>query len=44
MFLEADPDSIKEVYVSESFFEKGTAREKLDMYYPNEKIYVDSSK
>ena len=30
MFLEADMDRIKEVYVSESFFEKGTAREKIE--------------
>ena len=29
MFLEADIDKIKEVYVSESFFKKGTAKEKL---------------
>jgi len=29
MFLEADPDKIKEVYVSESFYEKGTAKEKI---------------
>ena len=30
MFLEADMEIIKEVYVSESFFEKGTAREKME--------------
>ena len=30
MFLEADVDKIKEVYVSESFFEKGIAKEKLE--------------
>ena len=30
MFLEAELDTIKEVYVSESFFEKGTAREKIE--------------
>ena len=30
MFLEAAPEMIKEVYVSESFYEKGTAREKLE--------------
>ena len=30
MFLEADTDRIKEVYVSESFWEKGTAREKIE--------------
>lgn len=30
MFLEADLDKIKEVYVSESFFEKGTAKEKIE--------------
>ena len=30
MFLEADMDRIKEVYVSESFFEKETAREKIE--------------
>ena len=30
MFLEAQLDTIKEVYVSESFYEKGTAREKLE--------------
>lgn len=30
MFLEADIHKIKEVYVSESFFEKGTAREKIE--------------
>lgn len=30
MFLEADPERIMEVYVSESFFEKGTAKEKLE--------------
>ena len=30
MFQEADKDRIKEVYVSESFYEKGTAREKLE--------------
>lgn len=30
MFLEADPDKIKEVYVSESFFEKGIAKEKIE--------------
>ena len=29
MFLEADLDKIKELYVSESFYEKGTAREKI---------------
>ena len=29
MFLEAAPENIMEVYVSESFFEKGTAKEKL---------------
>ena len=29
MFLEADPEKIEEVYISESFFEKGAAREKL---------------
>ena len=29
MFLEAKPDKIKEVYVSESFYKKGTAKEKL---------------
>ena len=30
MFLEAAPEMIKEVYVSESFYEKGTAREKIE--------------
>lgn len=30
MFLEADMDKIKEVYVSESFYEKGMVREKLE--------------
>ena len=30
MFLEADPDKIKEVYVSQSFYEKGVAREKIE--------------
>ena len=30
MFLEADMKIIKEVYVSESFYEKGTAREKME--------------
>ena len=30
MFLEADPDKIKEVYVSQSFYEKGFAREKIE--------------
>lgn len=30
MFLEADIDKIKEIYVSESFYEKGTAREKIE--------------
>lgn len=30
MFLEAEPDKIKEVYVSKSFYEKGTAREKIE--------------
>ena len=30
MFLEADMDRIKEVYVSESFYEKGNAREKIE--------------
>ena len=30
MFLEAEPDKIKEVYVSESFYEKGTVREKIE--------------
>lgn len=30
MFLEADCDKIKEVYVSESFYEKGTVREKIE--------------
>ena len=30
MFLEAEPDKIKEVYVSESFYEKGNAREKIE--------------
>ena len=30
MFLEADPDKIKEVYVSESFYEKGVALEKIE--------------
>lgn len=30
MFMEADLDIIKEVYVSKSFYEKGTAREKLE--------------
>ncbi len=30
MFLEADTDKIKEVYVSKSFFDKGTAREKIE--------------
>lgn len=30
MFLEADLDKIKEVYVSEAFYEKGSAREKLE--------------
>ena len=29
MFLEADLEIIKEVYVSESFYEKGTAKEKI---------------
>ena len=30
MFMEADLEMIKEVYVSESFYEKGTAREKIE--------------
>lgn len=30
MFLEADSEIIKEVYISESFYEKGTAREKIE--------------
>lgn len=30
MFLEAAPDKIKEVYVSESFYVKGIAREKIE--------------
>lgn len=30
MFLEADTDKIKEVYVSVSFYEKGAAREKIE--------------
>ena len=30
MFLEAAPEMIKEVYVSEIFYEKGTAREKIE--------------
>ena len=30
MFLEADLEQIKEVYVSESFYGKGTAREKIE--------------
>ena len=30
MFLEAETDKIMEVYVSESFYEKGTAREKIE--------------
>ena len=30
MFLEADPQQIKEVYVSQSFYEKNVAREKLE--------------
>lgn len=30
MFLEADTEKIKEVYVSRSFYEKGTAREKIE--------------
>ena len=30
MFLEADPDKIKEVYVSKAFFDKGMAREKIE--------------
>lgn len=30
MFLEAEPDKIKEVYVSESFFEKGIAIDKIE--------------
>ena len=30
MFLEASPDRIKEVYVSQSFYEKGIGREKIE--------------
>lgn len=30
MFQEAESDKIKEVYVSESFYEKGTAKEKIE--------------
>ena len=30
MFQEAETDKIKEVYVSESFYEKGMAREKIE--------------
>ena len=30
MFQEAEPNRIKEVYVSESFYEKGETKEKLE--------------
>ena len=32
MFLEADSDKMKEVYVSQSFYEKGVVREKIEKY------------